>query len=230
MMRGGNAFPSHRTETDGAGMRHTAVLSYDLQDNRLGRVEYFWHHSNVPQPEEAHLFIEFWVPQGQLKPDSVDFEGIGNNLRISLSAHATWFGMGNQESSVQVSDETFDEMVMAAMDAQARGEGIQEVQPRIIALGDYTVPGVWTPKTAPSPPPAGEEPTPCVLPGNRPYFKPNKVVTRGQACKIICLANNIPTPATTEQTFEDVPVGSTFHVYVEALYGKGAVNGYPCTP
>jgi hypothetical protein len=29
-------------------------------------------------------------------------------------------------------------------------------------------------------------------------------------------------------TFEDVPVGSTFFQYIETVYSHGVVNGYPC--
>lgn len=97
------------------------------------------------------------------------------------------------------------------------------------AMGLAIIPGVWTPIAPPAPPAPVDDPTPCVPPGNRPYFRPNRTVTRGQLAKIQVLGSDIPHPPTTEQTFEDVPVGSTFHEYVEALYGKGAINGYPCT-
>jgi hypothetical protein len=30
------------------------------------------------------------------------------------------------------------------------------------------------------------------------------------------------------QSFEDVPVGSTFHMYVERMASRGIVSGYPC--
>lgn len=230
MQRGGNAFPNQASRTDGANIRHTVVLSYDLQDNRLGRAEYYRHPANEPQPTTPIEEIEVWVPQGLLKPDDVDIDPHGTTLRVSISAHATWFGMGNQAESVYVSDEEYDALVLAATQAGSRGEAIQEVQPRIIALADYEFPGVWTPVQSPAPLPVVEDPTPCVLPGNLPYFKPNKQVTRAQLAKIVVLAAGIPHPATGQQTFQDVPVGSTFHEFIEALYGKGAVNGYPCTP
>ena len=63
--------------------------------------------------------------------------------------------------------------------------------------------------------------------GDRPYFRPANNVTRGQLSKIIALSASLPTPANT-QTFEDVPIGSTFHPYIEALYAEGAIVGYPC--
>ena len=31
----------------------------------------------------------------------------------------------------------------------------------------------------------------------------------------------------TEQTFEDVPLGSTFHLFVERLASKRIISGYP---
>jgi hypothetical protein len=69
---------------------------------------------------------------------------------------------------------------------------------------------------------------PCVAPGNKPYFRPNNQVTRGQLSKIVVLARNFPTPTPTTQTFEDVPLGSTFSVYVERIAAYGIVGGYPC--
>jgi hypothetical protein len=32
----------------------------------------------------------------------------------------------------------------------------------------------------------------------------------------------------TQQTFEDVPIASTFHLYIERLAGQGVMGGYPC--
>lgn len=75
--------------------------------------------------------------------------------------------------------------------------------------------------------PCGGTGEPCNPPNNLPYFRPTANVTRGQLAKIIVLAANIPTPA-ADQTFEDVPIGSTFHLYVEALAFQGAIGGYPC--
>ncbi|MEO8285073.1 MAG: S-layer homology domain-containing protein [Chloroflexota bacterium] len=79
--------------------------------------------------------------------------------------------------------------------------------------------------------PCGIDPNePCVLPGNKPYFRPSASATRGQLTKIVSNAAgfNDPDPATF--TFTDVPPGSTFHVYVERLLinRPGAMNGYPC--
>ncbi len=69
---------------------------------------------------------------------------------------------------------------------------------------------------------------PCVAPGNKPYFRPNNQVTRGQLAKVVTIGRAYPTPTTTAQTFEDVPVGSTFHVYVERIASYGIIGGYPC--
>jgi hypothetical protein len=38
---------------------------------------------------------------------------------------------------------------------------------------------------------------------------------------------NDPVPS-TQQTFEDVPPGSTFYVYVERIASRDIVGGYPC--
>jgi hypothetical protein len=68
---------------------------------------------------------------------------------------------------------------------------------------------------------------PCVPPDNRPYFRPSNESSRGQISKIIAIAANLPMPP-PGQTFEDVPPGSTFGEYIEALAATGAINGYPC--
>ena len=74
--------------------------------------------------------------------------------------------------------------------------------------------------------PCGGAGEPCD-PENRPYFRPQNDVTRGQLSKIVVLAAGFA-PVTGVQTFEDVPEGSTFHPYIEALFSHGAINGYPC--
>jgi hypothetical protein len=71
---------------------------------------------------------------------------------------------------------------------------------------------------------AGE---PCVAPDNRPYFRPNNNVTRGQLSKIVSgAAGYSETP--TGQTFEDVPPGGTFYLYVERVASRSIVGGYAC--
>jgi Tol biopolymer transport system component len=69
---------------------------------------------------------------------------------------------------------------------------------------------------------------PCVAPGNRPYFRPNANVTRGQTSKIVAIAANVPAPPSGQQTFEDVPTTSTFWTWIEPLAASGAISGYPC--
>jgi hypothetical protein len=58
-------------------------------------------------------------------------------------------------------------------------------------------------------------------------FRPYNEVTRGQLAKIVSIASGF-TETTSNQTFEDVPVGSTFHLYVERMASRGIVGGYPC--
>jgi hypothetical protein len=58
-------------------------------------------------------------------------------------------------------------------------------------------------------------------------FRPYNEVTRGQLAKIVSLASGFNEPIDT-QTFEDVPVGSTFHQYVERMASRGIVGGYEC--
>jgi len=72
---------------------------------------------------------------------------------------------------------------------------------------------------------AGE---PCVPPANLPYFRPNAQVTRGQTSKVVAIAASLPAPPTGRQTFQDVPVGSTFRQWIESLATAGTIGGYPC--
>jgi hypothetical protein len=77
--------------------------------------------------------------------------------------------------------------------------------------------------------PCGSPGEPCIGPGNQPYFRPVANATRGQIAKILSnaagYADVIPS---TLQTFEDVPPGSTFWVYIERIAARGFINGYPC--
>jgi hypothetical protein len=75
--------------------------------------------------------------------------------------------------------------------------------------------------------PCGGAGEPCVPPGNRPYFRPNNLVTRGQITKMAAIAFGITDPP-SGQTFQDVPPGSTFYTYTEQIADLGIINGYPC--
>ncbi|MDQ3929558.1 MAG: S-layer homology domain-containing protein, partial [Chloroflexota bacterium] len=68
---------------------------------------------------------------------------------------------------------------------------------------------------------------PCVLPDNRPYFRPNASATRGQLSKIVASARVITTTPTGE-TYQDVPSTHTFYVWIEQLTQLGVMGGYPC--
>jgi hypothetical protein len=58
-------------------------------------------------------------------------------------------------------------------------------------------------------------------------FRTGNPVTRGQLSKIVSNSAGFnETP--DEQTFEDVPPGSTFYLYIERMALHGAVSGYPC--
>jgi hypothetical protein len=58
-------------------------------------------------------------------------------------------------------------------------------------------------------------------------FRPNNNVTRGQLAKIVSNSAGLVGTA-TQQTFEDVPIASTFHPYIERLAAQGVMGGYPC--
>jgi hypothetical protein len=75
--------------------------------------------------------------------------------------------------------------------------------------------------------PCGGPFEPCVAPNNRPYFRPGNNVTRGQISKIVAGAAGY-TETPTTQTFEDVPPGSTFYLYIERIAVRGIIQGYPC--
>lgn len=68
-------------------------------------------------------------------------------------------------------------------------------------------------------------PPPCT--STYPCFRPGEYVTRGQMAKVISSAagyhDQIPP---NQQTFDDVPHGSTFWLYIERAYAHGVVSGY----
>jgi hypothetical protein len=73
--------------------------------------------------------------------------------------------------------------------------------------------------------PCGGPGEPC--PGT--YYRPNNNVTRGQVSKIVSESATFSDPVpSTQQTFEDVPPGSTFWLWVERLSTRGIIGGYPC--
>lgn len=58
-------------------------------------------------------------------------------------------------------------------------------------------------------------------------FRPNNEVTRGQLSKIVSnTAGFNETPSSW--TFQDVPPGSTFYLFIERMAGRGIIGGYPC--
>jgi subtilisin-like proprotein convertase family protein len=77
--------------------------------------------------------------------------------------------------------------------------------------------------------PCGGPGEPCRT-GNRPYFRPNANATRGQMSKIVSNAAGFDESA-GGQSFEDLPPStspSSYYVYVERLFVRGIVGGYPC--
>jgi hypothetical protein len=64
---------------------------------------------------------------------------------------------------------------------------------------------------------------------NDPYLRPNNYVTRGQVAKIVSESAGFnETIPPSQQTFADVPYGSTFWVWVERLADREVMTGYPC--
>jgi hypothetical protein len=69
---------------------------------------------------------------------------------------------------------------------------------------------------------------PCLPPENRRYFRPAAGITRGQLSKVIALARGYTLPNPSTPTFVDVPAGSPFYGYVEAVAANHIVSGYDC--
>ncbi|HYP39153.1 MAG TPA: S-layer homology domain-containing protein [Chloroflexia bacterium] len=69
---------------------------------------------------------------------------------------------------------------------------------------------------------------PCVGPENKPYFRPNTEVTRGQTAKIVAIAALLPDPPSGSRTFEDVSTLHTFYRWIERMALNGIIGGYPC--
>jgi hypothetical protein len=65
-------------------------------------------------------------------------------------------------------------------------------------------------------------------------FRPNNNATRGQIAKMVVNSAIVADPAhwtledPPENTFDDVPVGSTFFRFVETAASHNLVVGYPC--
>jgi uncharacterized delta-60 repeat protein len=58
-------------------------------------------------------------------------------------------------------------------------------------------------------------------------FGPGNPVTRGQLSKIVSNAAGY-SENQANQSFEDVPTGSTFHQFIERLSSRGYISGYAC--
>ena len=58
-------------------------------------------------------------------------------------------------------------------------------------------------------------------------FRPGNDITRGQIAKIVALSAGYTDPV-SEQTFEDVAVGSTFYTWIEQLAMHDVISGYDC--
>jgi hypothetical protein len=58
-------------------------------------------------------------------------------------------------------------------------------------------------------------------------FRPNNNVTRGQLSKLVSNAAGF-NEAISGQTFQDVPPGSDFYLFVERMSRRGIIGGYPC--
>ncbi len=58
-------------------------------------------------------------------------------------------------------------------------------------------------------------------------FRPDTEITRGQLSKIVSNSAGFD-DVVTEATFEDVPLDSTFYIYIERMVGRDVISGYPC--
>jgi hypothetical protein len=58
-------------------------------------------------------------------------------------------------------------------------------------------------------------------------FRPNNLITRGQLSKVVSNAAAF-SENHTSQTFQDIPVGSTYYQFIERLASRSIVSGYAC--
>jgi hypothetical protein len=81
--------------------------------------------------------------------------------------------------------------------------------------------------------PCGSEGEPCDD-QNRPYFRPDNLVTRSQITKISVLTAQQANPASWQlvvpavATFVDMPSDNVFYPYIETAVAKGIIGGYEC--
>jgi S-layer homology domain len=61
-------------------------------------------------------------------------------------------------------------------------------------------------------------------------FRPNVLTTRGQIAKIVALAFAFGESDPANNKFADVPRGSTFYRYIEAIASRDIISGYSCSP
>jgi hypothetical protein len=76
--------------------------------------------------------------------------------------------------------------------------------------------------------PCGGPGEPCVCPTSNPYFRYGFSATRGAIAKMVANAAGFAETLTGAQTFQDVPLGSTFHEFIERLARRGYIGGYAC--
>jgi len=63
---------------------------------------------------------------------------------------------------------------------------------------------------------------------NRPYFRPNTNVTRGQIAKMVVLARHWSLLNPASNSFTDVLPGTAFYSVIETAYAHGILGGYNC--
>ena len=68
-------------------------------------------------------------------------------------------------------------------------------------------------------------------PQSRPYFRPNRNVTRGQTAKMVTISRGWPVITPPSPTFADVPYDGapgSLYSYIETAAARNVINGYPC--
>jgi hypothetical protein len=76
---------------------------------------------------------------------------------------------------------------------------------------------------------SGYTTSPPCAPGQTPCFNWGAPVTRGQLAKILAGAARYTDPIpSSRQSFQDVPFGNPFWLWVEQLFQHGAISGYAC--
>ncbi|MDQ5822762.1 MAG: S-layer homology domain-containing protein [Chloroflexota bacterium] len=160
---------------------------------------------DVPTSFWAYEFIEGLAERGAISGYGDGSFRPGNSTTRAQLTKITMLGFGYP--LVNDNQETF-----ADVPAGSPFHAYVETAARRSIIGGY---------------PCGRPSEPCDA-QNRPYFRPNNSITRGQITKIVVLSAGWPELTDRPQTFNDVAPGSPFFGFVESAAAHQIIGGYPC--